>query len=308
MKSKPYVEVPQHKLDSAFFNVHKARIGASEFGLDNTEHLICGGFGLYSTAGLKPKIGPIKSEFFRVGFGVKGAVDLYCGLEQFHFTPGHMAFTFPGQIFSLQNKSSDFFAYYIFFTDDFIVDAVSLKNIREDFPFFNYSGIQSFEIGTKEAAEIQSLILKLNDEIKSAPADLKQMIQLLLQLILLQANRSYQKHENESSSKKNPHQSIVNQYKKLVSKYFNTKRKVSDYAELMHISPNYLNRVIKRETGKTAGVLIDDMVLLEAKTLLIHTNLSIAEIAYQLDFTDPPHFNKFFKKTVGFTPLQFRQS
>lgn len=300
--------MPVHRLTPDFFHIHKEKMGASEFGLDNSTDLICGGFGLYSTSGLKPKIGPIKSEFFRIGFGVRGTVQLHCGLEQYLFQPGHIAFTIPGQVFSLQDKSDDFFAYYMFFTDKFIADAISLKNIREDYPFLHYSGFYSFELQAKEATEIQQLILKINDEIKTAADDLKTIIQLLVHLILVQANRSYPKIQSPADAPRKQEQLQVIQFKKLVSEHFLSKRKVSDYAVMMHISPNHLSRIVKKETGVTAFNLIEDMLLLEAKALIIHTPLSVAEIAYQLDFSDPSHFNKFFKKRTGITPLQFRTS
>jgi AraC-like DNA-binding protein len=93
-----------------------------------------------------------------------------------------------------------------------------------------------------------------------------------------------------------------------VGQHFLTHRKVSDYAGMLHVSANHLNRTIKSQSDKTAHELIDEMILMEAKALLRQTTFSIAEIAYQLDFSDPSHFNKFFKKLTGITPLQYRES
>lgn len=82
---------------------------------------------------------------------------------------------------------------------------------------------------------------------------------------------------------------------------------MTEYADMLHISSNHLNKVIKKETGKTAHELIEEMLLLEAKALILHTDLSVAEIGYHLNFADPSHFNKFFKKLSGVTPLQYRK-
>ena len=304
---KSSINITDYELDNSFYKVHKDEAVQGDFGLDNTSQLICNGFGLYSSAGLKQKIGPIKSEFFRIGFGVQGSVQIHCGLETFHFTPGSVVFTFPGQVFSMHDKSEDMFVYYMLFTEEFILDAVSLKQIRTDFPFLNYTGTPCFQLDKTEAEEIQEIILKLNDEIKLHSADLKQFIQLHIQLILLQANRSYQKLKLQLPSTEKGDHAIVNQYKKLVSQHFINKRKVSDYAAMLFVTANHLNRITKNETGKTAHELIEEMLLLEAKALIIHTSLLIAEIAYQLNFTDPSHFNKFFKKLSGVTPLHFRK-
>ncbi|HYV93342.1 MAG TPA: helix-turn-helix domain-containing protein [Chitinophagales bacterium] len=305
MSNKPN-EISNYKLDHSFHKVHKEKVGVSDFGLDNTDRLIGDGFGLYSSAGLKPKIGPIKSEFFRIGFGVRGSVHIHCGLESFRFSPGSIAFTFPGQIFSMQDKSIDFFAYYTLFTENFVDDSVSLKKVRNQFPFLNYSGTQCFALGKTQAQEIQNLILKINEEIKNSAPDLKQIIQPYIHLILLQANRSYEQQNLQTPLAEKSNHTLLNAYRKLVSQHFISKRKVSDYADLMHITSNHLNKVIKHETGKTAHDLIEEMLLLEAKALVKHTEKSIAEIAYQLDFSDPSHFNKFFKKLNGTTPLKYR--
>ena len=81
---------------------------------------------------------------------------------------------------------------------------------------------------------------------------------------------------------------------------------MTDYAKMLLVSADHLNRIIKSNSDNTAHGLIDEMLLRETKAYLLHTELSIAEIAYKLEFSDPSHFNKFFKKLTDLTPLQFR--
>lgn len=300
-------DIDHHKLDQSFHQVHKEGKVPSDFGTDNTQELIHGGFGLYSSAGLKPKIGPIKSEFFRVGFGKQGAVHLDCGLESFFFQKGEIVFTFPGQVFSMHDKSVDFLAYYMLFSEEFVADAVSLKNIREQFPFLSYGGIQHIRLDQQEQEEIEHFILKINAEIKHRKPDLKPAIQSYIHLILIQAHRSYTRQglgEKQTSASEN---ALLRSFKKLVSEHFITKRNVSEYAALLHISADHLSKTIRKQSGKTAHELIEEMLLLEAKVLLQHTDASVAEIAYRLAFTDPSHFNKFFRKNTEMTPLQYRE-
>jgi len=305
MKSKSN-QIAKYNLDASFHRVHKEQTDIGNFGLDNSSQLICSGYGLYSSAGLKQKIGPIKSEFFRIGFVLAGTVDIRCGLELFHLGAGSIAFTFPGQVFSLENKSEDLFVYYMLFTEEFIADALSLVNIRNKFKFLDYSGRQCFKTAPEDADEIEQIIHKIDREIKVNRPDLNEFIQLHIHLLLLQANRSYKITGNPESSIKTPANTLTGRFKKLVSQNFITLRKVTDYASLMHISANHLNKTIKKETDNTAHELIEEMLLLEAKALILHTDFTIAEIAYQLNFSDPSHFNKFFKKQTGKTPLQFR--
>lgn len=306
MMSKKSQAIQDYQLDRSFHTVHKEEVVISDFGLDNTQELVSGGFGLYSSAGLKPRIGPFKSEFFRVGFGLRGSVELDCGLETYFFQAGSIIFTFPGQIFSLRNKSADFYAYYMLFTEEFIADAVSLKNIREQFPFLNYTGIQHIQLDEEESGEIGHFILKIDAEIKQRKPDLRQAIQSYIHLILIQSNRSYARQQLGARETGTVENTLLRTYKKLVSEHFIAKRNVSDYAALLNVSPDHLSKTIRKQSGKTAHDLIEEMLLMEAKALLLHTEASVAEIAWQLEFTDPSHFNKFFKKRTTLTPLQYR--
>ncbi|WP_242692211.1 helix-turn-helix domain-containing protein [Aridibaculum aurantiacum] len=76
---------------------------------------------------------------------------------------------------------------------------------------------------------------------------------------------------------------------------------------MLYVTPNHLNALCKDVTGRPAGELIRDRVLLEAKRLLINAKMSISEIALELDFTDNSYFTKFFKKYEGVTPEVFRK-
>jgi transcriptional regulator GlxA family with amidase domain len=167
-------------------------------------------------------------------------------------------------------------------------------------------GVQSFNLNQEESCEIENFIMKINSEIKSKRADIIPVIQLYIQLILIQANRSYERLFSAKHVAPASGNAIFKKFIKLVNQHFLTVRKVTDYARMLHVSADHLNRVIKFHSQKTAHELIDEMILTEAKAHLLHTELSVAEIAYQLEFSDPSHFNKFFKKLTDYTPLQYR--
>lgn len=82
--------------------------------------------------------------------------------------------------------------------------------------------------------------------------------------------------------------------------------KVNQAAEHLGLSPQNLNAICRKVSGKSASALIIEQVILEAKRFLIHSDKNISEIAFALNFTDPSHFIKYFKRTVGETPQGFR--
>jgi AraC family transcriptional regulator, transcriptional activator of pobA len=93
----------------------------------------------------------------------------------------------------------------------------------------------------------------------------------------------------------------------LVEENFRKERQIGFYAQRLNMTTDRLNDLVKRATGVTAGHLIRQRALTEAKRELVFTNRAIAEIAYDLSFSDPSHFARFFRKQTGKTPQDFRQ-
>ena len=303
---KSSAEIKTYQLDASLYRMHKDDALRSDFGLDNSSELIEGGFGLYSSANIKASIGPAKTQYYRISLLRSGTASIDLGIETYRPLRDSIVFGFPGQVFSLYDKSDDFLVYYLLFKEDFMAESLLLKGHRAQYPFFNYTGIQCFQLSPEAAEEVENLILKINSEIKKRKPDLGQMIQLYLQLILMHANRCYEEQHLAREETATSGNALFRRFVKLVSRHFMTLRKVSDYANLLNISADHLNRAIKSQSKKTANELIDAMILTEAKAYLLHTELSNAEIAYHLDFSDPSHFNKFFKKLANCTPLQYR--
>jgi AraC family transcriptional activator of pobA len=104
-----------------------------------------------------------------------------------------------------------------------------------------------------------------------------------------------------------PTDPTVEGLRRLVEEHFRSERSLAFYAGHLAMTPDRLNDHVKRATGVTAGHLIRQRVLTEAKRQLVFTNQSIHEIAYDLAFADPSHFARFFRKHTGMTPHAFRE-
>jgi AraC-like DNA-binding protein len=101
--------------------------------------------------------------------------------------------------------------------------------------------------------------------------------------------------------------SLHQRFLKLLSERSPELRSVSEFSVLLNTSPQNLNNACRKFTDKSAGGHIAIQLLLEAKRYILHTDLTVNEIAHQLNFNDASYFVKFFKKQEGITPLQFRE-
>ena len=101
---------------------------------------------------------------------------------------------------------------------------------------------------------------------------------------------------------------ILQQFRTLIDDHFLSKTQVTEYADMIYITPGHLNDTIKTVTGRTAKQVIDEKRITEAKRLLFWGELTVKQIASHLNFEDDAYFNRFFKKHTGQTPALFQRN
>lgn len=134
----------------------------------------------------------------------------------------------------------------------------------------------------------------------------KQAVRACLMLMLTDAGRLHPKSGDKSPPGRADR--LVSEFRLLVENRFRTDKSVAAYARLLKVTPGHLNDTVKERTGSVAGDLLRERVLLEAKRLLLHSQLGIAEIAYHLGYEDPSYFARTFRREVGTSPADFRDS
>lgn len=164
---------------------------------------------------------------------------------------------------------------------------------------------QVIRFAPKEQSHIAALCQRILSE-KERPDELSYLsiANTLLKLFIL-ADRKTVAH-TESSRENHSHYAHFRRFEQLLETEYKQLKLPKSYAERLFLTPHLLNAICNTYAGASAGVLIRNRVLLEAKRLLVNFNLQINEIAFELDFSDASNFNKFFKKHCGITPEQFR--
>lgn len=301
-------EIPQYVLND-FRHLHRKEDDTSDFGYNNLEEAKrIPGFEVYSSEGLRPAVGPLKSDFYRISITLSGSVDVQLGLEKFQHRAGTLSFTFPGQVFSKDNIRADTFGYYILFNANFLEDIIPAGKIPVEFPFFDYSGVPFIQLEQSAITAVADFVGKMNEELRHHKSGCDKAVRMYLYLLLLEVKRSYVEQELHLTATDTRNTYLVPRFKKLVSQHFLAKKKVADYAALLGVTPNHLNRTVKEVTGHTASAAIADMLIQEAKAVLRYTDTAISEISWQLNFSDPAGFNRFFREQTGQTPLSYRKN
>jgi len=155
---------------------------------------------------------------------------------------------------------------------------------------------------------LAGLCAELHEERFLARQGFRLAMRALLALIAIEVGRLALSRARSGTVTLEPTDATVAALRQLVEEHFRRQRLLAFYAEKLAMTPDRLNDHVKRATGVTAGHLIRQRVLTEAKRQLVFTSQPIHDIADELAFSDPSHFTRFFRKQTGMTPQEFRSA
>ena len=214
-------------------------------------------------------------------------------------------FVSPGQVHHVE-RGLGTYGYVILFSRDFIaLNATDAEKLFE-MPFLNNSPNPVINMNSEEMQGLIGLVDSMQSEYQDENQHAGDIIRSTLMVFLMKCHRAYCERHPEDENVYKSH--LYREFRMLIEKHFVNFHKVKDYAELLNTSEKTLNESIKKVTGKTVSELIYARIILEAKRLLLHSGMSAKEIAYALNFSDPAHFSKFFKKQTGFSPSGYKES
>lgn len=260
---------------------------------------------------VKRSVAPFQHEFYAIGILLSGTSHKWHSIEQMD---ANIIFNSPYQLISWEIEN-DWNGYYVLFTQDYLTSCYFGKRLLLDFPFLKLDKVAPISVPNEQIAFLQRKFEQLMTEYQSSHQDKFAFIESYLNLILLSIKRFSGNEgtiQKGTEKKRNSDIALVTRYQSLIESRLNEDLVKPDYlstgfyAKQLAIHPNHLNAVAKRITGKTAKQVIQEKVLQAAKSLLLQTDLSIKELAYQLGYNETTHFHNFFKKSTALTPSQFR--
>lgn len=262
---------------------------------------------------------PFRHRLFSVCLAEQLDMELNIGYYKRKPKVPYLIFKTPFQVMSWRTKPDLKKGWHFLFTEDFIIKNTLLSDIIYEFPFLQFDKAIPFETDAESASQLADIFRKINDEYQSREPDRFDLIASYVHVLLIHIRRLYDKSLQTEKEllimAKESDLTLFNRFKDLLGVQIKevetlpeNSRSVSYYADQLAIHPNYLNAVIKRVTGSTALGLIHEQIIMLAKTLLLHTELTIKEISFRLSFSEPTHFGSFFKKYTELPPAEFRKS
>ena len=250
---------------------------------------------------------PHRHDFFEVLYLMKGSGFHVIDGNKYEIKPPCVFFMSPGQAHKLE-FSNDIEGFIFIFTSDFYLINRSNQNTLIEFPFFFTLQQDNPPLILKDSNDVaflEKLFVQGISELETrGAAHAIEMLRSILDLILTTCAARYQ--TIETSGNKGKGHILVKRFYSLVEEKHQQNLSLNQYAEMLSVSPNHLTQMLKKLTGKTSTQIIKAKQILEIKRLLVHTNLTVSEIASHLNFYDQSYFSKFFKRETGKLPLQYR--
>lgn len=250
-------------------------------------------------------------DFYAVFLKAGKCGELKYGRNNYDYDDGTMVFVAPGQVIEIKNEE-DYqpTGLALLFHPD-LIKGTSLAKLMSQYSFFSYEFHEALHLSLKEQQIIKDLFHKLEYELtQSIDKHSKSIIVNTIELLLNYCVRFY---DRQFITRENINTDILSKFENLLNDYFLSETpqdlglpSVGYFADQLHLSPNYFGDLIKKETGKTAQEHIQLKLITLAKERIFDTDKSVSQIAFELGFKYPQHFNRMFKKNTGYTPIEYR--
>jgi AraC-like DNA-binding protein len=254
----------------------------------------------------------ITTDFYSVMFKNYCKSYLRYGRKAIDFDEGSLICIAPNQVITIESEiepRDNLLGWGLFFHPDLIRNT-SLNLKMKGYTFFSYEISEALHLSEKEKQLLYECVMRIQTELKENIDEHSQTIIVsTIELLLNYCNRFYGR---QFITRKANNRDILSRVESLLTDYFSKNKDrigiptVKFLAESLNLSPSYLGDLLKKETGLNAQEHIHHALIDQAKNILMNSNKSVSEIAYDLGFEYPQYFSRLFKQKTGQTPGEFR--
>ena len=252
---------------------------------------------------------PSRLNALIIGVGTEGETSLTSNLQEFRLKKDSLFIFSPKHILQVQSNNR-FKAHLIVIAPDFL-KRINIDTKRMMPLFLQFGSLPCMELTHAESQSLRSFISMVEQELKGSETDFSsEIIGGLIAATIYKVGdiltHYLTEHPEVDSPIHNRAEEYFRQFTELLGEHYKHERSAGFYARQLCITPKYLTTLIKRISGKSVSEWIDNYVILEAKTLLKYSNMSVQEIAYYLNFPNQSFFGSYFKRNAGMSPSQYK--
>ncbi len=236
------------------------------------------------------------------------------GFNNYDYDEGTLVFIGPGQVYGVNppDKKTKPKGYALLFHPD-LLNGTNLGKKMKEYSFFSYHVNEALHLSERERGVVVDSLTKILFELEHSIDKHSNTLMLsYIELLLNYCNRFY---DRQFITRSQVNKSVLASFEEVLNEYLNSGMPINQglpsvkyCADKLHLSANYLGDLMKKETGKSAQENIQFRLMDLAKQRIIENDKSVSEIAYELGFRYPQHFSRMFKKRVGLTPNEYRNS
>jgi len=251
---------------------------------------------------------PHRHDYYTIVFFEKGEGTHIIDFTEYTIEDNTIYFILPGQMHQVKLTAQPK-GWTMIFTEEFLVaNAIPDKLVNDIYLFNDYGQSPPLSINDKQLPVYLNILSQIELFSTSLESYTLEAVGSLVKLFLIQSNNHCSLHKLNNPQFLETTNHLLRSFKRLLNKHYATLHMVSDYADKLSVTADYLNKTVKSITGKSAKDHIQSKLITEAKRSLLFSSMSNKELSYELGFDESAHFNNFFKKTTGLTPTEFRVS
>lgn len=235
----------------------------------------------------------------------KGDIDASINLVDYHVSDNSFLVVLPGSIFQVNQIRGDVEIYFAGFSSDFLRSLNPVKSLLDITYTINHNPVVPLK---EEMVELIEDYFKLGIRTKEHFSLENRELSRHLYYCLIYAISSLYSNRKVDTGNLSPAERISQDFGQLVLDHYTKEKNVAFYASKLGVTAAYLSTIVKQTTGRTCMEIISNMVIMDAKAQLKSTNLPIYQIADSLNFNNVSFFGKYFKRYVGVSPQEYRNS
>lgn len=272
------------------------------FIMDRTEH--------YIPENINPIFKyPLRLDGIVIAIREKGTSQVSINLREYEVKENDLVICAPGDILQSTLSQGTYLSQVFLISSDFLREMYI--NLNSFMPFFvSLKENPLFHLTNEDVKELTAFYLLIEEVVDSNDYFRTEVVKRLMGGYLYKIGSILHKKQPEytldNPKAQKREEVLFKQFISLLSEHRCKERRVDFYAEQLYLSPKHFSTAVKKVSGKTAGEWIDEYVILEAKSLLKYSTMSIQEVAYYMNFPNPSFFGKYFKHHTGMTPSEYK--